>query len=54
MENRFWMGEIDEAWEQLTRFEKISAHPDYDFFRARWSIRMKDLKGNIMLIRGDL
>ncbi|MFQ5917027.1 MAG: adenylate/guanylate cyclase domain-containing protein, partial [Candidatus Binatia bacterium] len=54
MENKFEMGKVDDAWEHMTRFEKESAHPDYDLLRYRWSIRMKDLKGTILLSRGDL
>jgi class 3 adenylate cyclase/tetratricopeptide (TPR) repeat protein len=54
MENKFEMGKVDDAWEHMTRFEKESAHPDYDLVRYRWSTRMKDLKGTIVLSRGDL
>jgi tetratricopeptide (TPR) repeat protein len=54
MENKFQMGKLNETWEHMTRFEKESAHPDYDLVRYRWSTRMKDLKGTILLGRGDL
>jgi tetratricopeptide (TPR) repeat protein len=54
MENKFEMGKVVEAWEHMTRFEKESVHSDYDFLRDRWSTRMKDLKGTILLSRGDL
>jgi class 3 adenylate cyclase/tetratricopeptide (TPR) repeat protein len=54
MENKYAMGKVNEAWEHLTRYEKVSSHPDYDYVRWRWSIRLKDLKGTILLRRGDL
>jgi class 3 adenylate cyclase/tetratricopeptide (TPR) repeat protein len=54
MENNFELGQINVAWDQLTLYEKESVHMDYDFIRYRWSTRMKDLKGNILLSRGDL
>jgi tetratricopeptide (TPR) repeat protein len=54
MENKFEMGKVVEAWEHMTRFEKEGVHPDYDFARDRWFTRMKDLKGTILLNRGDL
>ena len=54
MENKFAMGNIDEAWNHIIRFEEVSKHPNYDIHRIRWSTRMKDLKGNILLGRGDL
>jgi len=54
MENKFAMGDVDEAWNHITRFEELSKHPTYDIHRIRWSTRMKDLKGNILLCRGDL
>jgi class 3 adenylate cyclase/tetratricopeptide (TPR) repeat protein len=54
MENKFEMGKADEAWEDLTRFEEETASSDYDFSRDRWDARMKDLKGVMLLKRGDL
>jgi class 3 adenylate cyclase/tetratricopeptide (TPR) repeat protein len=54
MENKFDMGDVDEAWNHIIRFEEVSKHPNYDIHRIRWSTRMKDLKGNILLDRGDL
>ena len=54
MENEFEMGKVDEAWQHLTSFEQESAHPDYDLRRDRWTLRMMDLKGRILLRRGDL
>jgi tetratricopeptide (TPR) repeat protein len=54
MEIKYATGKVNEAWDHLTRYEKISNHPDYDYARLRWSARMKDLKGNILLRRGDL
>jgi tetratricopeptide (TPR) repeat protein len=54
MENEFEMGKVDEAWDHITRFEEASAHPNYDFERTHWTNRMKDLKGTILLSRGDL
>jgi len=54
MENKYETGKVKEAWEHLTRYEKVSGHPDYDYARFRWSIRMKDLKGGILLNQGDL
>lgn len=54
MENKFEMGKADEAWEHLASFEEDIASPDYDFSRDRWDARMKDLKGVLMLKRGDL
>jgi tetratricopeptide (TPR) repeat protein len=54
MENKFEMGKADEVWEDLASFEEEIASPDYDFARHRWGTRMKDLKGVILLKRGDL
>jgi len=54
VENKFEMGELDDAWEHLVRFEEEGKHPDFAFLRARWTARMKDLKGNLMLVRSDL
>jgi class 3 adenylate cyclase/tetratricopeptide (TPR) repeat protein len=54
MENKFEMGKADETWEDLLCFEKEIASPDYDFSRDRWDARMKDLKGIMLLKRGDL
>jgi class 3 adenylate cyclase/tetratricopeptide (TPR) repeat protein len=54
MENKFDMGDVDEAWNHIIRFEEVSKHPNYDIHRIRWSTRMKHLKGNILLERGDL
>lgn len=53
MENKFEMGMIDEAWDRIMQFEKISADPAYDLNRERWQTRMNELKGNILLHRGD-
>ena len=54
MENKFDLGRVDEAWDHLTRYEKESDHPDYDFARDRWTLRMNDLKATILLGRGDV
>jgi tetratricopeptide (TPR) repeat protein len=54
MENKYAMGKVSEAWEHLIRYEKESSHPDYGYARFRWSIRMKDQKGTILLRKGDL
>ena len=54
MENKFETGNVDAAWEHMILFEKESAHTDFDYIRERWEIRMNDLKGNILKIRGDL
>jgi tetratricopeptide (TPR) repeat protein len=54
LENKFEMGKTDEAWEDLVFLEKEIESPDFDFMRDRWSVRMKDLKGVILLKRGDL
>jgi tetratricopeptide (TPR) repeat protein len=54
MENKFEMGKSDEAWENLASFEEEIASPDYEYMRDRWGTRMKDLKGVILLKRGDL
>jgi len=54
MEIKYATGKVNEAWEHLIRYEKVSSHPDYDYIRWRWSIRMKDLKGTIILKRRDL
>ena len=54
MENRFEIGKVDDAWEHMILFEKESAHADYDYMRERWEIRMNDLKGTILMKRGDL
>jgi tetratricopeptide (TPR) repeat protein len=54
MENTFEMSTLDDAWKLLTRFEKDSTGPDYNALRDRWLIRMKDLKGSILLDKGDL
>ena len=54
MENKFEMGRVEEAWEHIIRYENQSAGPEYDYIRDRWEIRMKDLKGIIMMTRGNL
>jgi tetratricopeptide (TPR) repeat protein len=54
MENKFEMGKADEAWKDLAGFEEEIASPDYEFMRDRWGTRMKDLKGIMLLKRGDL
>ena len=54
MENKFEMGMIDEAWEHIIRFEEVSTAPAYDLHRDRWSTRMKEMKGNILLSRGEI
>jgi tetratricopeptide (TPR) repeat protein len=54
MEDALEMGKIDKSWEHINRFEAVSAHPDYDDHRFRWTARMKDLKGRILLTRGHL
>jgi tetratricopeptide (TPR) repeat protein len=54
MEIKYATGKVNEAWDHLTRYEKVSSHPDYDYVRWRWTIRMKDLKGTILLGRRDL
>jgi tetratricopeptide (TPR) repeat protein len=54
MENKYTMGKVNKTWEHLTRYEKESSHSDYDYIRWRWSMRMKDLKGTILLRKGDL
>jgi tetratricopeptide (TPR) repeat protein len=54
MENKFEMGKTNEAWKDLTSFEEEIESPDYIFMRDRWGTRMKDLKGIMLLNRGDL
>jgi len=54
MENDFDLGEVDEAWHRLMRLEQEALSSDYDFMRDRWTARMQDLKGTILLTRGDL
>jgi len=54
MENRYELGDVDGAWDQITQFEEVSDHLNYDLHRVRWSTRMKDLKGTILFDRGDL
>jgi class 3 adenylate cyclase/tetratricopeptide (TPR) repeat protein len=54
LENKFEMGKADEAWENLACLEEEISSPDYDWLRDRWSVRMKDLRGVILLKRGDL
>ncbi|OHE17924.1 MAG: hypothetical protein A2X96_11370 [Syntrophobacterales bacterium GWC2_56_13] len=54
MENDFDLGEVDEAWHRLMRLEHEVLSSDYDFNRDRWTARMQDLKGTILLTRGDL
>jgi len=54
IENKFEMGKIDEAWKHIILFEEQSASPEWDLIRHRWMTRMKDLKGRILLGRGDL
>ncbi|MFQ5484159.1 MAG: adenylate/guanylate cyclase domain-containing protein, partial [Desulfobacterales bacterium] len=54
MENKFETGKVKEALEHLIQYENVSDHPDYDYARFRWSTRMKDLKGGILLSQGDL
>jgi tetratricopeptide (TPR) repeat protein len=53
MENEFEMGKLDQALSHIAQFEEISSHSNYDIHRIRWSTRMKDLKGRILLRRGD-
>jgi tetratricopeptide (TPR) repeat protein len=54
IENKFEMGKTNQAWKDLTCFEEEIANPNYDYMRDRWSTRMMDLKGVIMLKKGDL
>jgi class 3 adenylate cyclase/tetratricopeptide (TPR) repeat protein len=54
MENKLESGKVDDAWEHMMRFEKESAHSDYDIVRDVWETRMKDLKASILLSRGNL
>ena len=54
MENKFEMGRIDDAWKHIIRLEEEIISPDFDYMRDRWSARMKNLKGVILLKRGDL
>ncbi|PQP35461.1 hypothetical protein C6A37_02420 [Desulfobacteraceae bacterium SEEP-SAG9] len=54
IDNKFEMGKIDDAWEHIIRFEEEIVSPDFEIMRDRWSTRMKDLKGIILLKRGDL
>jgi tetratricopeptide (TPR) repeat protein len=54
MENKFDMGRAEEAWNHIVHFEELSAPPDYDFLRDRWASRLKLVKGNIHLSRGNL
>ena len=54
IENEVEMGKIDDAWKHIIRLEGEVDNPNFDFNRDRWSIRMKDLKGVILLKRGDL
>ena len=54
MENKFEMGKINEAWKDLASLEEEIVNPDFHFMRDRWSTRMKDLEGVILLKRGDL
>jgi class 3 adenylate cyclase/tetratricopeptide (TPR) repeat protein len=54
MEYEFEKGNVDDAWEHMMQFEKESTHADYDLVRERWETRMKDLKGMMLLSRGDL
>ncbi|MBI5016154.1 MAG: AAA family ATPase [Deltaproteobacteria bacterium] len=54
MENRAEMGQLDEAWQHIARFQQASADPAYDLVRHRWSARMNHVKASILLARGDL
>ena len=54
IENEFEMGKSDDAWKHIIRLEREIDSPNFDFNRDRWSTRMKDLKGVILLKRGDL
>ncbi len=54
MENKFDMGKVDEAWDDIVRFEQVSDQPEYAFLGDRWASRLKLLKGNILLSRGNL
>jgi tetratricopeptide (TPR) repeat protein len=54
MENKYEMGDVDGAWNHIARFEEVSKHSNFDIHRVRWSTRMKELKGTILLDRGDL
>ena len=50
----FDMGKVDEAWEHIVRYEQESAGSEFDMLRDRWSSRLKFLKADILLGRGDL
>ena len=54
MENNFEIGNIDKAWEHITQFEEVGIHSAYDLQRIRWSTRMIELKGTMLLDRGDI
>jgi class 3 adenylate cyclase/tetratricopeptide (TPR) repeat protein len=54
IENKFEMGKSDEVWEDLVCLEEQTANSNYDYMRDRWTTRMKDLKGIMLLKRGDL
>jgi tetratricopeptide (TPR) repeat protein len=54
MENAFEMGRVAAAWDHILKFEEESKDPDFAFLRNRWMGRMQNLKGNILLSRGDL
>ena len=54
MENKFEMGDFDEAWKHIEKYEKKSTHPDYVLYRDRWLNRMNLLKGKILCDRGEI
>jgi tetratricopeptide (TPR) repeat protein len=54
IENLAEMGELDQAWEHIGRFETTSADPAYDMLRHRWTSRMNEVKAAILIARHQL
>jgi tetratricopeptide (TPR) repeat protein len=54
IQNMFETGKMEEAWDAIIRLEKAEADPDYVYFRDRWLLRLKLMKGSVLVDRGDL
>jgi class 3 adenylate cyclase/tetratricopeptide (TPR) repeat protein len=54
MENLFYQGHVDAAWDSIVSFRQESRSPDYDFARQQWESRMDCLTAQILLGRNEL
>ncbi len=54
MENLFYQGQEDAAWERILGFRQESVNPDYHFVRQQWESRMDYLAAQILLRRNNL